>query len=338
MDRAVRPTGPARASAPAMTGASRRVAWVAHWRIMRVDHWIKNVFVLPGILVALTVAPELAALALFPRLLTGFLAIGLTASANYVLNEVLDAPYDREHPVKRLRPVAAGQVNVRLALIQWVALAAAGIALGFVVSAPFAATMFVLLLTGTLYNLEPIRTKDIPYVDVLSEAFNNPLRLVAGWLLVGLPLAAIPVSLVLSYWMAGGYFMAVKRFAEIRQVQGAIRLERYRPVLASYSEPTLLASIMFYASAAMLFLGAFIMRYRMELVLSFPFVASVMAIYLLIAFRPDSAVQAPEKLYREPLLVLSVALCAVVMVFLLLEDLPVLHAIFRPTLPLSGPR
>jgi hypothetical protein len=46
----------------------------------------------------------------------------------------------------------------------------------------------------------------------------------------------------------------------------------------------------FYASAAMLFLGAFAMRYRLELVLSFPFTAVVMALYLTIAFRPDSAV------------------------------------------------
>lgn len=319
-----------------MTATSRPPAWVPYWRIMRLDHWIKNALALPGILVALTVVPERASVGLIPRLLTGFLAIGLTASANYVLNEILDASYDREHPVKRLRPVPAGQINVRLALIQWAALAAAGVALGFVVSLPFAATMLVLLVTGTLYNLEPIRTKDILYVDVLSEAINNPLRMIAGWFLVGLPLATIPLSLVLSYWMAGGYFMGVKRFAELRHMQGVVRLELYRPVLASYSESTLLASIMFYASAAMLFLGAFIMRYRMELILSFPFVASVMAIYLLIAFRPDSAVQAPEKLYREPLLVISVALCTIVTVILLLKDIPVLHAVFRPTLPLSG--
>jgi decaprenyl-phosphate phosphoribosyltransferase len=57
---------------------------------------------------------------------------------------------------------------------------------------------------------------------------------------------------------------------------------------------------MFYGSAAMLFLGAFAMRYRLELVLSFPFVSLVMAIYLFLAFRPNSSVQRPEGLYREP--------------------------------------
>ena len=53
---------------------------------------------------------------------------------------------------------------------------------------------------------------------------------------------------------------------------------------------------MFYASAAMLFLGAFVMRYRLELILAFPLVALVMAIYLGLAFKPDSAVQPGEAL------------------------------------------
>ena len=50
----------------------------------------------------------------------------------------------------------------------------------------------------------------------------------------------------------------------------------------------------------MLFLGAFVMRYRLELILAFPLVALVMAIYLGLAFKPESAVVNPEKLYREP--------------------------------------
>ena len=88
---------------------------------------------------------------------------------------------------------------------------------------------------------------------------------------------------------------------------------------------------MFYASAAMLFLGAFVMRYRLELILSFPLVALVMAIYLRLAFKPDSAVINPEKLYREPLLMAAVVVCAVLMLVLLFVDIPALDTVFRPT-------
>ena len=85
---------------------------------------------------------------------------------------------------------------------------------------------------------------------------------------------------------------------------------------------------MFYASISMLFFGAFIVRYRLELVLAFPLVALVMATYLAIGFKPGSATQTPEKLYREPILMVSVVACAVLIAVLLFVDIPALHEIF----------
>lgn len=61
-----------------------------------------------------------------------------------------------------------------------------------------------------------------------------------------------------------------------------------------------------------MFFGAFIMRYRVELILSFPFVSLVMAIYFYLAFEHESAVQNPEKLYREPALTIHPGECATV--------------------------
>ena len=90
---------------------------------------------------------------------------------------------------------------------------------------------------------------------------------------------------------------------------------------------------MFYGSAAMLFLGAFVMRYRLELILAFPLVALVMAMYLELSFKKDSAVQRPEGLYREPKLMAAVIVCAGAMAILMLVDIPVLKTIFNPTAP-----
>jgi hypothetical protein len=83
----------------------------------------------------------------------------------------------------------------------------------------------------------------------------------------------------------------------------------------------------------MLFLGAFIIRYRIELILGFPLVALTMAIYLKLAFKPGSAVQNPEKLYREPMLMASFTATALVMCLLLFIRIPLLERVFRPTLP-----
>jgi hypothetical protein len=89
----------------------------------------------------------------------------------------------------------------------------------------------------------------------------------------------------------------------------------------------------FYAAAAMLFFGAFIMRSRMELILSFPLMAWLMAIYFGLSFRHESAVQNPEKLYREPRLMAVLALCLVVFVVLLFVDIPWLATFFPKSQP-----
>src|SRR5450756_422524 len=85
------------------------------FEIARVDHWFKNVFVLPGVVVALGFAPlsaNASAIESFlMRLVLGLVAICLVASSNYVLNEVMDAPFDRHHPEKSQRPVPLGRVN-----------------------------------------------------------------------------------------------------------------------------------------------------------------------------------------------------------------------------------
>src|SRR3712207_4102063 len=91
-----------------------------HLQIVRFYHWVKNVFVLPGIGGALGMDSSHAALALLPRILIGLLATGRVASSNYVINEVLDAAYDRTHPVKRRRPVPSGRVSEPLAYAQWI--------------------------------------------------------------------------------------------------------------------------------------------------------------------------------------------------------------------------
>jgi 4-hydroxybenzoate polyprenyltransferase len=180
---------------------------------------------------------------------------------------------------------------------------------------------------GCAYNIPPLRTKDLPYVDVLTEAINNPLRMLAGWYLTGTAVLP-PTSLLISYWMIGCYFMAIKRYAEYREIADSARSAAYRRSFAYYTEQRLLVSIMFYASHAMLFFGAFIMRYRLELILSFPAVALVMAVYLSLSFQPDSAVQRPEGLHREPRLMASVVGCAALMMILLFVDVPLIHRIF----------
>ena len=309
---------------------SNRPTIGGHISIMRIDHWVKQVFVLPGVLAALSDGTSDIPGGIAVRLVAGFAAVSIVASSNYVINEVLDAPSDLSHPVKKNRPVPSGLVNIRLAYVQWIALAVIGIGIGLAVSVPLGVTVAVLWVMGCVYNIPPVRSKDLPYLDVLSESINNPLRMLAGWYMAGTS-AFAPSSLLISYWMVGCYFMAIKRYAEYRDLDDPATASAYRKSFAYYTLPRLLVSIIFYASAAMLFLGAFIMRYRLELVLAFPFIALVMAIYLSLAFQPESAVINPEKLYRERNLMLAVGVCAIATTLLMFIDIPALDTIFKPT-------
>ncbi len=300
----------------------------------RVDYWFKNVFVIPGIVVAAGTISVVDWRAVGQDMLVGLLAICLVASSNYTLNEVLDAPTDRFHAEKRHRPVAAGRVTPAAGYVQWLVLAVVGFSLAWRVSPYFTASVVCLWVMACAYNVPPVRSKDLPYLDVLSEAINNPLRMLAGWFIVT-DLTIAPASLLLSYWMMGCYFMALKRYAELRAIGDPASAAAYRRSFSYYTPERLMVAVMFFATAAMLFFGAFCMRYRMELILAFPFVALVMAQYLQVAMKPASAAQQPEHLYRERGLMLAVTLAAVVMVVLLRVDLPVMYRVFTPTAPVQ---
>ncbi len=307
----------------------------AHVRIARLDHSIKNLFVLPGIIIPLSVDRSLLDHALIIRIVWAFVSLTLVACSNYVINEVLDAPFDRLHPTKRLRPAALGLVHTGAAYAQWLLMMIVGVAIGyFAVGRLFAVTAIVLWIMGCLYNFPPIRTKDVPYIDVLTESVNNPLRMLLGWYAVT-EFITPPVSLLLSYWFIGCYFMALKRFSEMSEIGDKAVSGAYRRSFRYYTAESLLVSVVFYASASMLFFGAFTIRYRLELLLAYPLVAITMAIYFRLSFQKGSSVQNPEKLYREPLLMGSFVATAVLMLLLLFVDLPKLSNFFLPTLPIT---
>ncbi|MDO9541091.1 MAG: UbiA family prenyltransferase, partial [Kiritimatiellia bacterium] len=185
-------------------------------RIARPDHWFKNVFIVPGILLAFYFAPDLVSLKTFAGIIAGFICACLIASSNYVLNEILDASTDQFHPSKCSRPIPSGQVNIGAAYFLWLILALAGIGSAFMINIAFGCSGLLLWIMGLLYNVPPVRLKDFPYADVLSEAINNPIRLALGWFSTGL-LAPPPLSIVIAYWMFGAFLMAVKRLAEFRE-------------------------------------------------------------------------------------------------------------------------
>lgn len=297
-------------------------------RIARFDHWFKNIFMLPGMALAWLLV-DVPAEILVGKGLLALLSTGFIASANYVINEWLDAEFDRHHPLKQNRPSALGEVKGAFVYGEYLIFAALGLSLASFLSREFMVLSLLLLLMGVLYNVHPFRTKDRALLDVLSESINNPLRLLLGWSAIvsgHLP----PSSILLSYWMGGAFLMAMKRYAEYRFIDDPRRAALYRRSFRYYTEEKLLLSSFFYAILSAFFLGIFLIKYRIEFIISLPFFALLYVWYLHIAMKPHSASQVPEQLYREPGLVAYVVFLGLLVTVLFLVDLPVLNVLVEP--------
>lgn len=292
-------------------------------KIARPDHWIKNLFIVPGVILANLLTETAFTAQIGIRFIIGFLATCLIASANYVINEWLDAKFDKYHPTKKNRPVVAGNMKFSLVMLEYALLIAAGMGLSFLVSRYFVYMELWLLVMGILYNVEPIRTKDIAYLDVLSESVNNLIRLLLGWFIITNQYQP-PLSIMVGYWMGGAFLMATKRFAEYRMINDPERAGLYRKSFRHYTEHSLLISAFFYALAAAFLIGIFMLKYRIEYLLAMPLLFGLFCFYLYIAFKPDSAVQKPEKLYREKKLFVYIIFMVAVMVILTYIRIPAL--------------
>lgn len=293
--------------------------------IARLDYAIKHIFIVPGLLLALALRKDASALSLIGAGLT-LLSCVLAASSNYVINEWLDASFDAFHPGKSARPCVAKNMSGTIVLLEYLTLAGAALLIASAVAHLVLYATIALLVAGLVYNLSPIRSKDVVVLDVLSEAINNPIRMVFGWAMVD-PTTLPPGSTLLAYWMGGAFLMNTKRLAEFRDVltkTSAQNLHRYRRSFRHYTEHRLIVASFFYALIAIGAVMIFIIKYRIEYVLAAPFLAALFAVYLDLGLRPQSTAQAPERLFREPLLMASIATVAAVFVIFTFVDVPFL--------------
>lgn len=305
----------------------------AYISIARPDHWFKNVFVLPGIFLGTLTLNELHYHV--PNILTilyGLLITCLTASSNYIINEIMDSKYDALHPIKKNRPIPAGRVNLFYAYTMWAILLVTSILLSWIINIPFMIITILFTIQGIIYNIPPIRTKDIPYIDVLTESVNNPIRLLLGWFLVN-PATPPTFSLILAYWMLGAFFMVSKRYSEYLMINNHKLAIAYRKSFKNYSDKILLMSMIYYACLFSFFMGIFLIRYRIELILSIPFIGLVICYYLNMSLQPNSPVQAPESLYKHKKFMIIIFICIIVIFILFLIDIQLLRELFSPIAP-----
>jgi len=279
---------------------------IEHIKIWRIEHWLKNIFILFGHAVAVVLFYNLdwtwgmvgtAALSLIPAC--------LIASANYILNEILDAPFDRLHPTKRLRGIPAGKVSVPIlwGMMAGLVVVGFGLALLWFPNPGYTIALGLLLLSGLVYNIPPLRLKDRAYIDVIAESFNNPVRLWLGWyaLVPAATASPPPLSITLAWWFFGALLMTGKRYAEFRFIQDKELSGRYRKSFRTYTEQSLVIAMITHANLFCFCTGIAMASYPAlhNLVLVFPMIVLAVIAYFAHAMSDRGARLEPEKLLQN---------------------------------------
>jgi len=179
------------------------------FRAIRIQQWVKNSLLFVPIITAHEV---LNPGAVYAGLLA-FVSFGACASATYLINDLLDLEADRHHHKKKLRPFAAGTIDVQQGLLVMAGLMIAGIGLALLLPVGFQLSLAAYLVATLLYSLS---LKRVASLDVILLAGLYTLRIIAG---------AFATGIQLSFWLlAFSMFIflslaLVKRVAELVEVR-----------------------------------------------------------------------------------------------------------------------
>ena len=177
-------------------------------KAIRIHQWAKNILLLAPLLLSHKLYPAAIGAAI-----AAFFCFSFMASANYLLNDMLDIESDRRHPAKRFRPFAAGDLSVSGGIALALALIGASVAILPWLPHEFAVWLAVYIVCTTAYSFY---LKQVALVDVLMLSGLYTMRLLAGGAATGTEI---------SHWLAGfSIFLflslaMVKRFSELENLR-----------------------------------------------------------------------------------------------------------------------
>jgi 4-hydroxybenzoate polyprenyltransferase/phosphoserine phosphatase len=207
---AVNPSVAARAALrgqPVRLMDDRPPKWKTWLRALRVHQWTKNVLIfLPMLL-----AHRLTEPALYLKAAGAFAAFCLTASAIYIVNDLFDLNADQNHPRKKTRPFAAGNLSLAAAVTAVPLLLAAALGLALLLPPAFTGVLLLYLLITTLYSWW---LKQTALLDVLTLAFLYALRILAGTAAYGVSSSEWLIAFSMFFFLS---LALVKRYAELRE-------------------------------------------------------------------------------------------------------------------------
>ena len=197
------------------------------FKIIRIKQWYKNIVIFLPLVFSLSLL-NLDSISLT---IVGFIALSLASSALYIRNDILDIEFDKQHPIKKFRPLASGQISKKNAYIIFVLLLSSSLIIAAILNWQLVIVLIFLFVNTTVYSHW---LKKFVYVDLLSISLNFVIRVLAG-------LVLLPPEFfgIISPWLIFGVFLVafflglMKRKSEIITLKEKAVL--HREVLSKYS-------------------------------------------------------------------------------------------------------
>jgi 4-hydroxybenzoate polyprenyltransferase len=208
--------------------------------LARPHHWIKNILVVVPIVFAKKVDDP-------PAWLAGIVAMTafcLSSSAIYALNDIRDRFSDREHPLKRERPVASGILSPQAAGVAGCLFMGAGLCLAYAVGFPVLGTVVLYLLLQLAYIID---LKQRAILDVICIAAGFVLRATAGAFAIQVEVSPWLIVCVFTLCLFMGF---CKRWNEVAELGGSDSLTNHRRTLGTYTPEFLTHLVTLSASVA----------------------------------------------------------------------------------------
>ena len=280
-------------------------------RTMRPKQWTKNLVVFAALIFSRHVddpgSAGSAALA--------FVIFCLLSSTVYLFNDVFDLANDRAHPVKRRRPIAAGEVPPQVAVAAGGLLGLGSLVAAWLLAPGLAVIGIVYLGSNLLYSAW---LKKVVIVDVMVISMGFVLRAVAGGLAIGVEVSAwlILCTILLSLFLA-----LCKRRQELALIESATE---HRGILKEYSIEYLDQMITIVTAATVVAYSSYTLSHDVQervgtgnLYLTVPFVIYGIFRYLYLVHRRDMGGNPTEALLSDPPLLVSILLWGIAAVAIL---------------------
>ena len=276
----------------------------SYFTAMRLERWPRSMAIFVGtasfFFLHKETLPSIQPLSLILRIIGSFLLTWAISTANYIVNEIVDAPYDAHHPTKHRRPLLTGEIRKGPFILAGIGLTLTSLTLAYIYfPLPFFLSLASLLAAGFIYNIPPVRTKDIPFLDSISESANNPIRFFIGWFAFASQDMFPPAALLICWWSFGNFLLVAKRLSELRFLKE--KAGDYRASLRKYSKYSRVFGM---GLSTAVFLTTYIYFSLMFKLQYFLYLSPFLVIFIILIFRKtlheNEVMEEPERLLKYP--------------------------------------